>query len=196
MTTFMREYCSEIKFTTLADDKILATVDCWGERQFSFEATKVEQIYPLDAFYLLNKQENVYYLLFDERNKIFPVFQKMCKDNTKCIVVEQEFDDFDIMVTLCHDGVSADFAINTLILEKDKVWYYMLAFKVSPLGKRIGNRVFYDEQNKDLILFSSYPLVINNVAHVIVDGNTVLYKKNNKVCKMVYKNEMWDGIKA
>ncbi len=187
----MREYCSEIKFTTLADDKILATVDYLGERQFSFEATRVEQIYPIDAFHLLGKQEKVYYLLFDEHNKIVPVFQKMCKNNTRSVIIEQKFDDFDIMVTLCHDGVSTDFAINTLILEKDKIWYYMIAFKVSPLGKRIGNRVFYDEQNQNLILFSSYPLVINNVAHVIVDGNTVLYKKNNHVYTMVYKNEAW-----
>ena len=59
------------------------------------------------------------------------------------------------------------------------------------MGKRLAERVFYNEETKELIVFSTYPLIIKNAVGVVATENSVVYDQNDKMYRKVFKNGMW-----
>ena len=62
---------------------------------------------------------------------------------------------------------------------------------LTSMGKRLAERVFYNEETKELIVFSTYPLIIKNAVGVVATENSVVYDQNDKMYRKVFKNGMW-----
>ena len=62
---------------------------------------------------------------------------------------------------------------------------------LTSMGKRLAERVFYNEETKELIVFSTYPLIIKNAVGVVATENSVVYDQNDKMYRKVLKNVMW-----
>lgn len=62
---------------------------------------------------------------------------------------------------------------------------------MTSMGKRLAERVFYNEETKELIVFSTYPLIIKNAVGVVATENSVVYDQNDKMYRKVFKNGMW-----
>ena len=183
---------SEIRFIRVDADLILVKAVVDTTEQNVLSCTAYDSIRAVYSQNLKHEESCIYHLLRDENNKILPVYQRPGINHTCSIVLEETFDEYEVLITKCANGIDGPFNLRSIILKKGDEFYHWMGKTLTKMGKRLAQRVFYNDNTKELVVFSYYPTVIKNVINVEATDNEVVYSQNDVMCRKKYRHEAWE----
>ncbi|MBE6451274.1 MAG: hypothetical protein E7016_04850 [Alphaproteobacteria bacterium] len=190
----MNRYNSKLRFVRADANLILVKAMVDTTEQVVFECTGYESIHAVYSQKLKYEEGCMYHLLHDEHGQLTPVYQRPGIGHTCSIFLEEKFDSHDIITSECVGGVDGRFNLRSIILERDGIWYHWMGKTLTSMGKRLAKRVFYNEETKELTVFSTYPLVIKDAVGVVATEDSVVYGQNDKMCRKLFRNGAWEDV--